>query len=70
MLSDVDDYRSVLGDDAPRWLTYDEAAGYLGVHRRTILRAVQSGDLKARRFGTTRVIRIDARSLVEYFAPV
>ncbi|QTI67646.1 helix-turn-helix domain-containing protein [Gordonia polyisoprenivorans] len=58
----------IFGPDTPRWVSYDDAAYMLCVDPRTIRRAVERGDVAARRFSTA--IRIDADSLARYFAPV
>jgi excisionase family DNA binding protein len=46
----------------PRWVSLDDAAGYLGVSVPTLRRAIRRGDLKARRMGR-RLIRVDANEL-------
>jgi len=55
------DARPVRSDDAPRLLTYRQAAAILGVVDRTIYNLVRRGELPAVRFGGN--VRIDPRDL-------
>lgn len=46
------------------WLTLIEVADRLGIHRRTVQRLVEKGDIKAYRFGN--VWRVKESDLNEY----
>ena len=47
---------------APRWVSLEDAARYLGVSVATLRRAIRRGDLKGRRMGR-QLIRVDANEL-------
>jgi excisionase family DNA binding protein len=54
-----------------RWLTTQQAAELLGLHRTTVLRLVEDGQLGARRYGdgrqrpTIRIAESDVNRLIE-----
>lgn len=49
-----------------RYLTYDEAAGHMGISRWTIWRAVKHGELPAVRVGAA--VRFDVADLDRYMS--
>ena len=53
-----------------RWLTQIAAAEYLGVTDRTIRNLISRGQLKARRIGNSRMIRIDRADLDALLRPI
>ncbi len=50
----------------PQALTYAEAAARAGVHRNTIVRAIQSGKLRYTQFASVRTRRIESDDLEAY----
>ncbi|MGW6035708.1 hypothetical protein ACWFOS_18840 [Gordonia terrae] len=61
-------FTEVFGPDVKRWISYEQAGGLVGVDPRTIRRAVERGDVRARKFA--RRVRVDAQSLADAFEPV
>lgn len=53
-----------------RWLTQLEAAERIGVTDRTIRNMIARGELKGRRIGQSRMIRIDAQELDALLRPI
>lgn len=59
-----DTYRTAIGAElVRRWLTQAEAAEYIGVTDRTIRNMIRRGELRGRRIGSSRMIRIDKQEL-------
>jgi excisionase family DNA binding protein len=57
-------FTSLTAATLPPWIPPKDVAAYLGVHERTVLRLVRSGDLKARRIGK-RLLRVDRSSVLK-----